>query len=689
MWLNSLKNNQFFTVQNVIVLCAVLFLANKWLFCWLYLLYLIICDFITFILNIHKLIVFFYWESSIYCLFNIKSTFEMFDVDFFSENIYKCYFIYTPVCLIMFYLIVAPIYLQIPVSLNLKKLDISKINFIYKKSLIVNSFIWLLSLYLLVVFLLVGFYPLASIIFKSKLLIYKSLAIDIYSVFFINIILLFFIFFLKAVRTLLLSAKYSNEYFFILLFSIFFLLMCLLTYDIFFLLIGLEGVALSLYLLILCTNGSSQGSVESGLKYFFLGSISSSMASIGISFIYNNLGTLNIYKITDYCFYSFNFYTHFNSSLLTIIGILLITFNFLFKLSVPPMHSWTPEVFTGSSILPIFFMSSVIKLGNFFIFIKWIFLVYWVFPSNVIYYINPLLIILSVSGLFIGAFGAINQTKLKKFLAYTSINQLSSCLLSLTVCTVYGFVSAVTHILIYVITLCIFFTSILKMSKNKNTPVYLTDISKYIYIDPVYCLLAIFSIFSFSGIPPSSLFFTKLFIMKTLLISNKIVILLLFLLSNVYSTFYYVKLIKIFITRGVSTNSDLALTLHVEKSSFVDNSSFVKKPSISGMYSDILEYELSLRRQQQNTLIFYYSYSKIYLYVSLFIKKVVTPLVSILILFYIIPSVVFLSPTYTYTLLGIWFLLTFHFNLLENYNFLDDSFVFNYHKVVFNFFNIF
>ena len=165
-----------------------------------------------------------------------------------------------------------------------------------------------------------------------------------------------------------------------------------------------------------------------------------------------------------------------------------------------------------------------------------------------------------------------HQTKLKRFIAYTSINQLSMCVLALTTSTPYGFISAISHICVYTLTNCVFFYALFKMSSSRSFPVYLSELSKYVYLKPVYSFIAVLTIFSFSGTPPTSLFFTKVLIMKSLIISNKIVILILLLLSSVYSSFYYIKLIKIILTRGVNTSFDIVLLKN-------DNTVIEAKPS--------------------------------------------------------------------------------------------------------------
>ena len=171
---------------------------------------------------------------------------------------------------------------------------------------------------------------------------------------------------------------------------------------------------------------------------------------------------------------------------------------------------------------------------------------------------NGLLIILSIVGMFIGATEAMHQSKIKKFLAYTSINQLSTCLLAVTSLTVFGFSSALLHIFTYVMLNIMFFFVILKMSERVGKSItYFSDLSKFTFIEVKYAFILMMIIFTFAGTPPTIMFFTKLLILKSLLISGKCLCAVLVLVMNIYSSLYYIKLIKILLIRGYDISTDV------------------------------------------------------------------------------------------------------------------------------------
>lgn len=104
-------------------------------------------------------------------------------------------------------------------------------------------------------------------------------------------------------------------------------------------------------------------SLESGLKYFILGSIASGLLLFGIALIYGFTGTLDFNSL------SLLFYQHAEINSFVWLGFVLIFITILFKLGVFPFHMWLPDVYAGSSIYITGFFAVIPKLPFFFIFI--------------------------------------------------------------------------------------------------------------------------------------------------------------------------------------------------------------------------------------------------------------------------------------------------------------------------------
>ncbi len=103
--------------------------------------------------------------------------------------------------------------------------------------------------------------------------------------------------------------------------------------------LSLELQSLALYILAAMNRKSSESS-ESGMKYFLLGSVSSGILLLGISFIYGFSGTTNFTDIFAIIQDSMNSDTIILNVGLAL-GLILIFVAILFKISAAPFHMWT------------------------------------------------------------------------------------------------------------------------------------------------------------------------------------------------------------------------------------------------------------------------------------------------------------------------------------------------------------
>jgi NADH-quinone oxidoreductase subunit N len=89
----------------------------------------------------------------------------------------------------------------------------------------------------------------------------------------------------------------------------------------------------------------------------------------------------------------------------------------------------------------------------------------------------------AAGSLIVGALGAFAETRFKKFIAYSSINQIGFLLMGLTTNNITGYQSSILFLIIYIVTNIALFSIFLKVSSNlTNKPlVFLTDLTR---LDP-------------------------------------------------------------------------------------------------------------------------------------------------------------------------------------------------------------
>jgi NADH-quinone oxidoreductase subunit N len=345
------------------------------------------------------------------------------------------------------------------------------------------------------------------------------------------------------------------EYFSIMFFSIFSLLLINNSMDMISLYLLIEMQSLSFYVLV-AFKRNSVFCVESGLKYFISGSIITGVFLLGCSFLYGVLGTLNFANL--YLIFSIPINSLTISYNFLIFGVLLITITFLFKLSSVPFHFWNPDVYDGSPLSTTIFFSIVPKITTFYLFTKWLLIL-----GNNFEEIKTLLSILGVFSLSIGTLFTFFQKRIKRFIIYSSIAQNGFLITACALLVSSSITSIFFFIFVYVFTLTCLWSvlSYTFLSQEKYysfllklpTPLFLSNLNNTIYVNIMSFLSFTIVFFSMAGIPPLSGFISKFFILLDFVSENFIQMSLILIVVSSISVYYYIKIIKVISFESIST----------------------------------------------------------------------------------------------------------------------------------------
>jgi proton-translocating NADH-quinone oxidoreductase chain N len=280
-------------------------------------------------------------------------------------------------------------------------------------------------------------------------------------------------------------------------------------------------------------------STEAALKYFVLGSFSSSILLLGIVVLYSISGIINYCDFYNLLLYYSNTISTYSGFLL---GLLFITIGILFKLSVAPFHIWTPDVYEGIPTIIMLFFVVLSKLTYFIVFIKIYLLTFndFFFEYYFIYY---LFIILS---LIFGTLGALSQNSIKKILAYSSITHVGFMLTGLMLFLIDGLQSTFYYLMLYIILNFTVFSGLLAiryMVDNSKLKV-IQEFSYIVFINPVLASIFVLNLFSFAGIPPLMGFFAKFYILFSMFKNQMFFLVFIFVLLTVISSIYYINIIR-------------------------------------------------------------------------------------------------------------------------------------------------
>jgi len=313
-----------------------------------------------------------------------------------------------------------------------------------------------------------------------------------------------------------------------------FVIMC---NDFFSLYLALELQNLGFYILAALKKYNSY-SVEAGLKYYIMGSLSSGLLLFGFVLLYGLFGTLNFFElsilINNFLFMDSAFFVFWFSFIFIIVGI-------VFKLGAAPFHWWVPDVYSGAPQPVTLFFATIPKLGLIFIMVKLNLYFSFIFMSL----FNIILLSFGVFSLILGFLFALYQWNIMRFIAYSSIFNVGFCLIILSNTTLWSIYSALFFFLPYV-SIMLGSILILMVIKNtgycKNLSIWHLAILGKSNIWLAFSLGILF--FSFGGIPPLAGFFSKLFIFISLLYTESYLLLLFVFFLSAGASLYYLRFVR-------------------------------------------------------------------------------------------------------------------------------------------------
>ena len=305
--------------------------------------------------------------------------------------------------------------------------------------------------------------------------------------------------------------------------------------------LSIELQSLVFYILV-SFKRTSEFATEAGLKYFVLGSFSSSLLLFGNSFMYTITGTTNLEYYTKLLtgFSDCNFL--FSAAVVT--SLIFIIIGLLFKLGSAPFHLWLPDVYEGAPTITTVFLIVIPKISLIVLFFK----IFMINFQEYYHLLQKIILYSSIFSLFVGSLGALRQIKWKRFIAYSSITHVGFILLGYLSNNNFSFFCIFLYTFIYIITTISLFAFTLSLRKNNffksYQSRYISDVTGLSVLNPILSLMLVVIFFSMAGIPPLSGFFTKTFILFNILQNGIYGTAILAILFSCITSFYYIRIIK-------------------------------------------------------------------------------------------------------------------------------------------------
>nr|ANZ02941.1 NADH dehydrogenase subunit 2 [Trinomys moojeni] len=265
---------------------------------------------------------------------------------------------------------------------------------------------------------------------------------------------------------------------------------------------GLEMSMLSIIPILM--NKPNPRSTEAATKYFLTQATASMILLLCIILTTMHSGQWSI--------------THTNNQIIS----LALTLSLIMKLGLAPFHFWVTEVTQGTSLISGMIMLTWQKIAPLSILIQ-------TYPMTN----QPLIIMSALLSTLLGGWGGLNQTQLRKILAYSSIAHMGWMLMVMN----YNPSISLFNLIVY-ITLTISIFTTLHMNYNLTT----LSLSHTWSTAPPIIIIILMTLLSLGGLPPLTGFSPKWFIIHELVKNNNIMMTTLMTIMALLNLYFYMRL---------------------------------------------------------------------------------------------------------------------------------------------------
>ncbi|HAV62849.1 MAG TPA: NADH-quinone oxidoreductase subunit N [Verrucomicrobiales bacterium] len=339
--------------------------------------------------------------------------------------------------------------------------------------------------------------------------------------------------------------RHLGEYFALLLLATVGMLFLASARHLLMLFVALELTSLALYILV-AFHKESRASAEAALKYFLFGGMAAAFTLFGLSLVYGLAGSLSFSGIAEGVVGR-------EPDMLFQVALVMALVGLGFKVAVAPFHLWAPDVYQGAPTPAAALIASGSKVAGFFVLVSLLlggfgtlagdagwgrFMPGW----------QPVLAIFAALSMVIGNLVALNQTRVKRLLAYSAIAHGGYALVGVMANSAEGVSAVVYYAVTYALaTLGAF--AVVQVVEGDAGDDRLESFAGLRERSPVLALCLMVFMLSAAGIPPLAGFFGKFYVFTAAVKTGSADLGLIWLvaigvLMSAVSFYYYLQVLK-------------------------------------------------------------------------------------------------------------------------------------------------
>jgi len=363
---------------------------------------------------------------------------------------------------------------------------------------------------------------------------HDSIAIDSFSIFFNWIFLIAaLVVAISSYKYLEIAGEHHGEYYSLILFAQCGMYFLATGTDLVTLFLGLELMALSFYVMVGFLRRDKRSN-EAAIKYLLLGAFSSGVLVYGFSLFYGISGSTKLGDVLR----AIEGRPAWDPVVFLALATTLA--GVFFKISAAPFHMWAPDAYEGAPTTITAYLSVASGAASFAFLLR----LYKDMPQAVHDAWEPMLAVVAVASLTIGNLGAINQTNIKRLLAYSSVSHAGYMLLGLVAGNSTGLNGVLVYVLVYTFMTLGAFIVVVAMRRANIIGEDLDDVAGLVHKSPGYAFLMLLFLLSLAGIPPTAGFLGKYYIFLALIQTGHYTLAVIATLYVGVAVYYYFTIVR-------------------------------------------------------------------------------------------------------------------------------------------------
>jgi NADH-quinone oxidoreductase subunit N len=332
-------------------------------------------------------------------------------------------------------------------------------------------------------------------------------------------------------RELLTAPRVQTEVYPLATFALGGMMLFVTSNDLLIMFVALEVLSLPLYLMCGLARRRRLLSQEASVKYFLLGAFASGFFLYGLALVYGATGSVRLATIREAATA--------DTGILLVLGLALLIVGLMFKASVAPFHTWTPDVYQGAPTAVTAFMAACTKVAAFGAILR---LLYVGFGTSEWTW-RPIVYGIAIVSMVVGAVLGLTQTDLKRMLAYSSIAHAGFLLTGVLGLGTSGLSATIFYLLTYGVTTVGAFAVLTLVRDGDGEAGHLSQWAGLAQRSPMTAAVMTLFLLSLAGIPLTAGFTGKFAAFRAAIEAGAWPLVVVAVLASAVAAFFYLRVI--------------------------------------------------------------------------------------------------------------------------------------------------